>query len=183
MIRFIRILLLVLIVTGVGLLLSTNLWVPGVVNFILIHESSLATSGSDPFHGIAVPSDPGNAADTTVIGVDSNGNGVRDEVERQIAKTYGANPNEYAGAMRVAKATQAFLIDNGDASSTEATQLAFIAGGCMFEKFSHDASAATKANNYIFALTINTPARAAAYQATSRASTEVSSAVPTEPCQ
>jgi hypothetical protein len=37
MIKFIRIFLLVLIIIGIGLLLTQSLWVPEVVAFILAH--------------------------------------------------------------------------------------------------------------------------------------------------
>lgn len=40
---------------------------------------------SDPFHGISVPSEPNPIGNVTLLGVDSNNNGVRDDVDRQIA--------------------------------------------------------------------------------------------------
>jgi len=37
-IQFVRVFLLVLIIIGIGLLLSQNLWVPKVVDFIIAHH-------------------------------------------------------------------------------------------------------------------------------------------------
>lgn len=138
----------------------------------------------DPFHGIAVPPEPNATANSTLRGVDSNNNGVRDDVERQIAITYGANAAQYDGALRIAKADQDFLVANGDPiKSTSATIAAATAGFCLYSRLANDGIAANKAIDSISPLTFNTLERMTAYRATSAASTEVSTPVPVIPCQ
>lgn len=61
-------------------------------------------------NGIAVPAEPSPAlANATLAGVDTNGNKVRDEVDRAIARSYGATPANYNAAMVYAAKTQAGL--------------------------------------------------------------------------
>lgn len=136
-------------------------------------------------NGIAVPPDPDPAANNaTLLGVDSNNNGVRDDVERQIASTYGVSVDHYYAAMRSAIAEQAYLSTNGDpVRSTTATSNAVIAGACASVKYGTDSINGLKAIRQIFAATFNTPERMAAYRATSAASTEVSTPIPANPCQ
>lgn len=138
----------------------------------------------DKINGIAVPPDPGAAADATLLGVDVNGNGVRDEIDRRIAQDYGLNPSQYDGVMRAAKLDQSYLYINGEPGlSTAATIANGLAGACLYERFSGDAIAASKASKYSFSITVNTLARARAYQATSMASKEISHIVPKIACQ
>lgn len=145
--------------------------------------SGTSVAAPDQFHGIAVPPEPDAAANSTLLGVDSNGNGVRDDVERLIAAKYGANTNELDGAIRAARSDQEYLVANGDpVKSTAATIKAGFVGACMFDMFGGDGIAAERASNYISPLTFNTPERMAAYRATSVASTEISTPIPTNPC-
>ncbi len=136
-------------------------------------------------NGITVPPAPDPVANNaTLLGVDSNNNGVRDDVERQVATTYGGDANHYDAAMRAAKSDQEYLVANGDpVQSTSTTSHAVIVGACMLRKFNHDAIAASRASRDIFTLSINTPERIAAYRATIAASTEVSTTIPAAPCQ
>lgn len=136
-------------------------------------------------NGITVPPEPNPSVNNaTLLGVDSNSNGVRDDVERQVATKYGANAGEHDGALRVAKSDQGFLAANGDPiKSTAATLAAATSGFCMYSRLGYDGIAAQKAINYLSPLTFNTPERMAAYRATVSASTEVASPVPTMPCQ
>lgn len=135
-------------------------------------------------NGVAVPPEPDTIANATLLGVDSNHNGVRDDVERQIATTYGAKANQYTAAMQVAKFNQAYLEANGDPiKSTAATSNAAIAGACIADSFNPEWLAGSKAIDYISPLIFNTPERMAAYRATSAASTEIATNIPAHPCQ
>ena len=61
-------------------------------------------------NGIAVPAEPSpTLANATLAGVDTNGNKVRDEVDRAIARSYGATPADYKAAMVYATKAQAGL--------------------------------------------------------------------------
>jgi len=61
-------------------------------------------------NGIAVPRDPGRAAKASLAGVDTNANGVRDEVDRELAKLYGSDATTLAAATKYAKTTQAAMV-------------------------------------------------------------------------
>lgn len=139
----------------------------------------------DPYHGILVPPEPDPSLNkATLLGVDSNGNGVRDDVERIIAAQYGTNFNRYDAAMRFAKSNQEYLLANGDvAKSTAATSHAAIVGACMYDKYAGDAIQVEKVIDYLFPIIFNTPERMKAYSATSKSSTEVSTDLPDDPCK
>lgn len=66
-----------------------------------------------------LPPDPGSAATATVIGVDTNNNGVRDEVEINISKNV-ENENDYAATLAVAAAYQKYLIQPLPTTRSEA---------------------------------------------------------------
>lgn len=151
-------------------------------------SANAASQTIDPnatvINGIQVPVDPGPAADATLLGIDTNNNGVRDEVERRIAQDYGKNPQHFDAVMRASKGDQSYLIVNGDpALATAATISNAISGACMYDLFDGDGIASSKASRHSFAITVNTLERIRAYQATTMASQEVSHKVPKNPCQ
>lgn len=61
-------------------------------------------------NGITVPPDPGTAGKATAAGVDVNANGVRDEVDRELAKLYGSDATTLAAATKYAKEMQAAMV-------------------------------------------------------------------------
>ena len=58
---------------------------------------------------IVVPPDPGPSASATVAGIDSNGNGVRDEVERALAITANGSLSDFQAILKPAAAAQVWL--------------------------------------------------------------------------
>lgn len=69
----------------------------------------------------ALPPDPGPSGQTTLLGVDSNGNGIRDDVERYIALNYGSSPNAVKSLYEVARTLQAMLtVPQGNATAAKA---------------------------------------------------------------
>lgn len=72
-------------------------------------------------NGIAVPPMPDVILNqSTVAGVDSDNNGVRDDIDRKIATDFGAIPSEYTLALNHAKTLQAALLT---ASAVQANSL------------------------------------------------------------
>ena len=66
--------------------------------------------GPEIINGITVPPEPAPSVNNaTLAGVDSNANGVRDDVERLIAKQFGTNPVKVTFTTSVAKALQSML--------------------------------------------------------------------------
>lgn len=57
-----------------------------------------------------LPPNPGAAVNATLRGVDTNLNGVRDEVERALFASYAQSPNLFNEAMKAAKFAQSYLV-------------------------------------------------------------------------
>lgn len=92
-------------------------------------------------HGITVPpTPPSDTMNATLIGVDKNTNGVRDEVDRALAQSYGASASEYNAAVTFAASEQKWLLAAaGDQSSAKAMVLAELSSyGCLKSKVGTD---------------------------------------------
>ncbi len=64
----------------------------------------------DKINGIAVPPKPDAATNqATVGGVDSDNNGIRDDIDRLIAQEFGTNPANYVEASNYARTQQAAI--------------------------------------------------------------------------
>lgn len=76
---------------------------------------------SEIINGITVPLEPDSTLNnSTLAGIDVNKNGVRDDVERVLAKELGSDKAKYAAALPLAIAEQALIV-----SPNEATKLAY----------------------------------------------------------
>lgn len=72
--------------------------------------------GANPLGGLCIPRalrgappDPGPDNDKTLAGIDSNGNGVRDDIERYIAANHGESSQKVAYLMQYARAVAPFV--------------------------------------------------------------------------
>ncbi len=65
-----------------------------------------------------LPADPGEAGEATLEGIDSDGDGVRDDIQRYIALTYPDSERTRAALAQIAKALQRALIDANDESKS-----------------------------------------------------------------
>jgi hypothetical protein len=68
-----------------------------------IHNTKLTL---DDVMGTNLPPDPGTSADTTIAGVDANGNGIRDDVELAIFQAYPNSAKTRAVLLQYALALQ-----------------------------------------------------------------------------
>jgi hypothetical protein len=111
----------------------------------------------------SVPPDPGSAATATVAGVDTNNNGVRDEVEVALSKQITSDA-DYAKTLAVAKAYQTMLTSPSPTTRVEALKFdsAII---CASQNGTGTVYENTADSNYLHNLTINTIARKTKYQA------------------
>ncbi|WP_332878007.1 hypothetical protein [Massilia sp. S19_KUP03_FR1] len=118
-------------------------------------------AGLSVFHGITVPPDPGSAADTTIAGVDTDRNGIRDEVDRYNAQTYGADPVKYSGAQLAAKTKQNLLVTSitDINAATAAVYAEADSGACLVDKFPSDNVTAIHINDDMVLRTFNTQQR------------------------
>ena len=110
------------------------------------------------FNGLVVPPDPGVATNATVAGVDTDKNGIRDEIDRYIAQKYGAEKNKFVVAQALAKANQLLLITptTDINAATAAVYANADAGVCLADKFENDRVAGSKLNNDMVRQTFNT---------------------------
>ena len=77
----------------------------------------VSTAEIEIIDGHTLPPDPGEAGKETLLGIDSNNDGVRDDVERWIYKTYN-HPIERAIFMQNARAYQKVIMEPNRAHET-----------------------------------------------------------------
>lgn len=75
------------------------------------------SSGSSTSHP-NLPPDPGIAGEATLAGIDSDGDGVRDDIQRYIVLTYPDQPEVQKALRQYAKAKQDFILNAEDAAKT-----------------------------------------------------------------
>jgi hypothetical protein len=63
---------------------------------------------------VPLPPDPGEAGKATLEGIDSDSDGVRDDIQRYIALTYSDSEKTQAALTQYAKVTQAALLNADD---------------------------------------------------------------------
>ena len=119
------------------------------------------------FNGIVVPPDPGATATASVAGVDTNQNGIRDEVDRYIAQKYGADATQFDAAQKLAMANQLLLITSiSDVNAATAAVFANAdAGVCHAIKFNNNRIVGTRINKDLVLQTFNTIDRQKQFQA------------------
>lgn len=149
----------------IGLIRASSLALLGLCFSLLVGCSGGGSSGGGTSTGgqAGLPPDPGPAGLATLAGIDSNSNGVRDDIERYIALTYPAN-NEAAtrsALTQYTKAIQASLLSATDPVATQTYAQARIAAlGCLVSRRPTDAQALFGA---LRAQALNTEERSQAY--------------------
>ena len=126
--------------------------------------SGSAPLASNVINGIVVPPDPGKENDETVAGIDSDNNGIRDDIDRWIATTYADKPGALEAIRMVARSTQKTLTAN---PTTQAEALALVharidTGACVWRKLDAEGAPSGKVFNESFIRHHNTKERAAA---------------------
>jgi hypothetical protein len=94
--------------------------------------STQQSSPSQPA-GIKVPPDPGEAGKRTLGGIDSDGDGVRDDLQRYIALTYPQSEKTRAALPQYSIATQKLLLNATDSAAILSnTTAVFRAIDCIY---------------------------------------------------
>lgn len=91
---------------------SRNPFVPTTEEKSAIKQAEEAKEMVEKQGGL--PPDPGEAGKVALEGIDSDGDGVRDDIERYIALTYPNSEKTRAAATQNAKAIQALVLDSSD---------------------------------------------------------------------
>jgi hypothetical protein len=120
-----------------------------------------AQTKQEVINGIEVPPDPGAAKDATLQGVDTDGNGIRDELDRWIATQYGDKPQALDAIRWSVRSSQKYLTTE---ANTKQQALALIytnmdVGGCIWRKLDADGVPSSSFFNEELIRTYNTRER------------------------
>lgn len=120
--------MLLLVSCGGGIGKSSSNYNPTPVN-------PPTTPPSDPniINGIHVPPDPGASGMATVAGIDTDTNGIRDDIDRFIATKYGTNSTAMEAARQSAWARQKVLTT--DPSNKTAARIALQDSGAAGSRY------------------------------------------------
>ena len=126
--------------------------------------SGSAPLASNVINGIVVPPDPGKENDETVAGIDSDNNGIRDDIDRWIATKYGDKPGALEAIRMRARATQKILKSN---PTTQVEALALVhssidVGACTGPKLRSESISTSQFSSEAFVRHYNTKDRASA---------------------
>lgn len=124
-----------------------------------------------------LPPDPGVAGDTSVTGIDSNGNGLRDDIERGIVYAYPNNPNAQISLFEMAKQYQSVLVNSGSTAAVQQYVANIAAWGTCLEGATGDTGVE---GSLLRPLLLNTYDRSLAYIAALR-SLQGTVTIPTVP--
>lgn len=127
------------------------------------NPTPIPTATPTPNEPPGLPPDPGEAGKVTLEGIDSNHNGLRDDVERYIAIKYQNSAKTRAVLTQYAVATQAALEDASDKTKSihnaETTDRAIECDAYI----QGSAEASAKLEKDLDSVIMNTDARATAY--------------------
>jgi hypothetical protein len=117
------------------------------------------------FSVIPLPPDPGEAGQADLLGIDTDGNGVRDDIDRYIVFTQPDSEKKREGLKQSARSLNAYLRDREDKGKTrENGIIEDEASDCLAHVFNDDLDIAFKANDELIAQSLNTPERSRAYK-------------------
>ncbi|MBM5571606.1 MULTISPECIES: carbohydrate-binding protein [Deefgea] len=105
---------------------SGSNWTPNVTPALWVNltqcDGAPPMTGGEVINGISLPPDPGAAGKKTLAGIDSDQDGVRDDIQRFLAKEVGQNPVLYKRALQMARDAQQslFVADTNDREKARA---------------------------------------------------------------
>ncbi|UXY15498.1 hypothetical protein N8I74_00335 [Chitiniphilus purpureus] len=122
----------------------------------------------ETINGIKVPPDPGAEGRRTLAGIDSDNDGVRDDVQRFLAKEVGQHPARFRYAMEMARITQQEILAASENNKEKVRSLFsqwIVAHDCYFRTYKDSVELYSWRLNFskkLTALHSNTPERIAA---------------------
>jgi hypothetical protein len=122
------------------------------------------------FSLIPLPPDPGEAGKTDLLGIDSDQNGVRDDIDRYIVFSFPDSEKKREGLKQSARYLNNYLRDREDKGKTRENGgiLGDKATDCLIYVFNDDLDASDKAEEEIIAQFLNTPERSRAHKKADR---------------
>jgi hypothetical protein len=121
------------------------------------------------FSAIPLPSDPGTAGKDTLLGIDTDENGVRDDIDRYIVFTHSDSAKVQEALKQEARELSVFLRDADSKELSRANALAEGASDCLsyvYDIYSSDDEAFetyVETKNLLISSFLNTKARSRAY--------------------
>lgn len=110
-----------------------------------------------------LPPDPGEAGKATLAGIDSDGDGLRDDIQRYISFTYPQSRKTRMSLTQYAKAIQSFLLQsNTEQGAIAAARVLNAAQDCTFYVLGVSIQSINVRRD-LRAEILNTPARSRAY--------------------
>jgi hypothetical protein len=136
-----------------------------VTGFQSIGAAQLHTNKELPIvNSIVPPPHPGSLANKTKVGVDTNHNGVRDEVEIYIFKKYSEDKEKLKIIMEFTKKKQALLSISLEDEAAKKYNLGADSAFCLSKKLSVNMSEAERINYDLSTQVFNTWERQAHFQ-------------------
>ncbi len=123
--------------------------------------ASAPVTAVEKINGIVVPPDPGATKDDTVAGIDTDHNGIRDEIDRWIATQYGDKPGAL-DALRMGAMSDQRLLEVVPVNKQEAQSLmyqGFDVGICTYRKLDEEGVNSSLFFNEVMLRTFNTKSR------------------------
>jgi hypothetical protein len=115
----------------------------------------------DPPGNDDLPPDPGDAGKATLEGIDSDGDGIRDDIQRYIALTYPDSARTRAALLQMTVALQKALLESPDEESAlNNTETIHRASECNWYI---NAAASIRMTDLLMSQYLNTEARSRAY--------------------
>ena len=115
----------------------------------------------EPPPGDGLPPDPGEAGKATLAGIDSDGDGIRDDIQRYIALTYPGSQKTRAAFTQYTLALDMAILESPDAKSAlDNTETMHRASECLWYIHSE---AAIRMSDLLMAEYLNTLERSRAY--------------------
>jgi hypothetical protein len=126
-----------------------------------VMQRAISTSVTVTMDPIKLPPDPGEAGKQTLEGIDSDGDGVRDDIERYIALRYPAQESLRTPLMAYAAASQDFILVAHDRLSARAiSDRRDLATQCLVSRTPDNGFAI---RDDVLSQQLNTPVRRSAY--------------------
>jgi len=129
--------------------------------FLLFFGFSTVSGAAQSDKAIALPPDPGEAGKQTLLGIDSDNDGVRDDIQRWIYLTYPDDEKLRLALLQNARGFQQILARGGDpAVVRELAAQSMRDGECLFYIIDEDA---VNISRELDARVVNTRERSLAY--------------------
>lgn len=115
------------------------------------------------FSSVPMPPDPGEAGKKDLLGIDTDQNGVRDDIDRYIVFAYPDSIKKREALKQSARSLSDYLRDSDDKEKTRANAASDKSLDCLAHVFDDDLDESDAASDELYAQFLNTRERSRAY--------------------